>query len=240
MTEDVAICIDLNSAERVHLYPTRDGTRQWSANRVHPTVRTLGSYDPILHPAFKGIHFAKGIAPELLNAPVRPHGRRTKRRWSHSHLFPTDTFYPIGRYGSALTELNMALTPLSARWCVRKVLWSGWPTWFQTEASSCPPSVSKTPTPMLQKPYNRDTVRSTTLSPIPDQLFRAHPAQKYPKRLLLPALPHARQEPLFPSQHMHRKAQHIYTLICIHSSSRAIKDNVNKEGSARFIIMHLK
>jgi hypothetical protein len=28
--------------------------------------------------------------------------------------------YPAARYGSALTELNPALTPLSVRWCVQK------------------------------------------------------------------------------------------------------------------------
>jgi hypothetical protein len=42
------------------------------------------------------------------------------RGWSHSHLSPTDTLYPAGRYGSTLAELNPALTPLSAGWCVRK------------------------------------------------------------------------------------------------------------------------
>jgi hypothetical protein len=48
------------------------------------------------------------------------------------------------------------------------------------------------------------------------------------------------EEPLFPSQHMHHEAQRIYTLIYIYNS-RAIKDRIIKEGSARFIIiMHLK
>jgi hypothetical protein len=52
-------------------------------------------------------------------------------------------------------------------------------------------------------------------------------------------LSHSRQEPLFPSQHMHREAQHIYTLIYIYNS-RTIKDMIFKVGSARFINMHVK
>jgi hypothetical protein len=222
------------------MYPTRDGSRWWSANWAYTTVRTLGSYGPILHLALKVIPFVKGIAPEMWNAPVWPHGRCTERRWSHSHLSPTDTLYPTGRYGSALAELNPAQTPLSARRCVRKVPWSGWPTRFQTGASTCSPSISKAPTPMLQKSYSGDTLRSASLSPILDRLFRAHPRQSTKNAFSCRFLPHARQEPLFPSQHMHHEAQYIYTLIYIQSSSRAIKDKVNKEGSARFIILHLK
>jgi hypothetical protein len=42
-----------------------------------------------------------------------------------------------------------------------------------------------------------------------------------------------------PSQHMHCEAQHIYTLIKIHSS-RKIKDRIFKVGSARFINMNIK
>jgi hypothetical protein len=40
--------------------------------------------------ASKRFH-AKGIAPELWNAPVWPHGSRTQRSWFHSHLSPTNT-----------------------------------------------------------------------------------------------------------------------------------------------------
>jgi hypothetical protein len=80
MTEDAVIRIDRNnSAEHVHLYPTRDGTRRWSANRAHPTVRTLGSYGSILQLALKTNPPSEGIAPELWNSPVRPHGSRSER-----------------------------------------------------------------------------------------------------------------------------------------------------------------
>jgi hypothetical protein len=50
-----------NSAERVHLYRTRDGTRRWSANWAHPNVWTLGSYGSILLPTLKSIPPRKGL-----------------------------------------------------------------------------------------------------------------------------------------------------------------------------------
>jgi hypothetical protein len=52
-----------------------------------------------------------------------------------------------------------------------------------------------------------------TLIPDPRSVVSSSPPPKYPKRLLLPVLPHSRQEPLFSSQHMHHKARRIYTLI---------------------------
>jgi hypothetical protein len=170
---------------------------------------------------------------------VWPHGRHTERRWSHSHLSPTDTLYSASRYGSALAELNSTLTPCSAGWCAHK-----------GSVKRSVHSVSDRGKLILQaqvKPQHlgsenrpsRDTLRSAPLSPIPDQLFRAHPRQKYPKCLLMPVLSHSRQEPLFPSQRMHREAQRIYTLIYIYSS-RTIKDRIFKVGSARFINMHIR
>jgi hypothetical protein len=44
-------------------------------------------------------------------------------------------------------------------------------------------------------------------------LFRAHPRQSTQNAFSCRFLPHTHQEPLFPSQHMHREAQRIYTLI---------------------------
>jgi hypothetical protein len=99
------------------------------------------------------------------------------RGWSHSHLSPTNTLYPAGRYGSALAKLNSALTPFSMRWCVRKVLWSGWPTWFQTRASSCPPNVSKTPSPVLRKPYKWECIEECTLIPDLRSVLSSSPRQ---------------------------------------------------------------
>jgi hypothetical protein len=92
---------------------------------------------------------------------------------------------------------------------------------------------------MLRKPYKWGQTEECTPIPDPKSVVSSSPMPKYPKCLLLPVLPHSRQEPLFPSQHTHREAQRIYTLIYIYSS-RAIKDRIIKEGSARFINMHLK
>jgi hypothetical protein len=121
--------ISNNSAERVHLYPTRDGTQRWSANRAHPTVRTLSSYGPILHPTLKVTPLVEGIVLELWNAPVWPHGRRTERVVS---LPPLPHWYPLSCWQVwVLSELNSALTPLSARWCVRKSYWQVDPLAFR-------------------------------------------------------------------------------------------------------------
>jgi hypothetical protein len=159
------------------------------------------------------------------------------RGWYHFDLSPTNTLYPTGRYGSALAELNSGLTPLSARWCVQKVPRSGWLTQFQTRASSCPPNVGKTPTPVLRNPYQQECTEECTFIPDSRSVVSSSPPPKYPKRLLLLVLPHSHQEPLFPSQHMHYEAQHIYTLIYTYSSW-AIKERIFKEGSARSINMH--
>jgi hypothetical protein len=66
MTEDAAIAIDQTTLQSMYTY-TQPGMAPGpcTADRAHPTMRTLGSYDPILHPALKTTPFAKGIALEL-------------------------------------------------------------------------------------------------------------------------------------------------------------------------------
>jgi hypothetical protein len=56
MTEDAAIAIDRTTLQSVYTC-TQPGMEpdRCTANRAHPTVRTLGSYGPILHPALKAI-----------------------------------------------------------------------------------------------------------------------------------------------------------------------------------------
>jgi hypothetical protein len=54
-----------NSAECVHLNPTRNGTQPVYGRPSPSYLRTLCSYGPILHPALKVIPLAKGTAPEL-------------------------------------------------------------------------------------------------------------------------------------------------------------------------------
>jgi hypothetical protein len=66
MTVDAAIAIDRTTLQSVYTC-TQPGMApgRCTADRAHPTVRTLGSYGPILHPALKMVPLAKGIAPEL-------------------------------------------------------------------------------------------------------------------------------------------------------------------------------
>jgi hypothetical protein len=54
MTEDAAITIDQTTLQSVYTY-TQPGMApgQCTTDRAHPTVRTLGSYSPILHRALK-------------------------------------------------------------------------------------------------------------------------------------------------------------------------------------------
>jgi hypothetical protein len=103
------------------------------------------------------------------------------RGWSHLHRSPTDTPLSIlSRYGSALAELNSALTPRSARWCVRKSHRQVDPLAFRPgQAHVLHPQVKPQHLGSKNRP-SRDTLRSAPLSPIPDRLFRAHPA-KVPK-----------------------------------------------------------
>jgi hypothetical protein len=172
--------------------------------------------------------------------PVWPHGRCTKRRWCHSHLSPTDTLYPAGRYGSGLVELNSALTPRSARWCVRKSYRQVDPLGFRPGRAHILQAQVKPQHLGSENHQSWDTLRSAPLSPIPDRLFRAHPHQSTQNAFSCRFyLTHTHQEPIFPTQHMHHEAQHIYTLINIYSS-RTIKNRIFKVGSARFISMHIK
>jgi hypothetical protein len=65
MTEDASIAIDRTNLQSVYTC-TQPGMApdQCTADRAHPTVRTLGSYGPILHPALKVVP-PEGTAPEL-------------------------------------------------------------------------------------------------------------------------------------------------------------------------------
>jgi hypothetical protein len=109
----------INSAECVHLYPSLNGTRPVYGRPSPSYRRTLGSYGPILHPALKAVPPRKG---RHRNCEMLPCGHTgvALRGWSHLHRSPTDTPLSIlRRYGSALAELNTALSPISAGWCAR-------------------------------------------------------------------------------------------------------------------------
>jgi hypothetical protein len=66
MTEDATIAIDRTTLQSVCTCTQPGMAPSWcTADRAHPTMRTLGSYDPILHPALKTAALAKGTALEL-------------------------------------------------------------------------------------------------------------------------------------------------------------------------------
>jgi hypothetical protein len=66
MTEDATIAIDQTTPQSVYTC-TQPGMApdRCTADRAHPTVRTLGSYSPILHPDPQSDPLTKVIAPEL-------------------------------------------------------------------------------------------------------------------------------------------------------------------------------
>jgi hypothetical protein len=105
------------------------------------------------------------------------HTGDTLRGWSHSHLSPIDTLYPTGRYGSELAEHNSALTPLSARWCVRKSYRQVDPLAFRSGQAHVLHPQLKPQHMCSEEPYKWECTEECTLIPIPGRLFRAHPRQ---------------------------------------------------------------
>jgi hypothetical protein len=93
------------------------------------------------------------------------------------HLSPTDTLYLVGRYGSALAELILAITPCSAGWCVRKSYRQVDPLGFRPGRAHILQAQLKPQHLGSENCRIRDTLRSAPLFPIPDQLSRAHPRQ---------------------------------------------------------------
>jgi hypothetical protein len=122
MTKDATIAIDRTTLQSVYTC-TQPGMApgRCTADQAHPTVQTLSSYGPILHPALKATPSQRELHQNCEMPPCGHTGDALREGDLSLHLSPTDTLYPTGRYGSALAELNSALTPRSARWCVRKV-----------------------------------------------------------------------------------------------------------------------
>jgi hypothetical protein len=91
MTEDTAIAIDRTTLQSVYTC-THPGIAlgRCTADRAHPTVRTLGSYGPILHPALKTVQPRKGRHQDC-EMPPCGHTGVPLRGWTHLHLSPTDT-----------------------------------------------------------------------------------------------------------------------------------------------------
>jgi hypothetical protein len=83
-------------------------------------MRTLSSYGPILHSALKATP-SQREQHQNCEMPSCGHTSDTLREGGLTPTSPpTDTLYHAGRYGSALVELNSAVTLRSVGWCVRK------------------------------------------------------------------------------------------------------------------------
>jgi hypothetical protein len=91
ISEDATIAIDRTTLQSVYTW-TQPGMAlgQCTADRTHPTVRTLSSYGPILHPTLKTAPPQKG-RHQNCEMPPCGHTRVSLRGWSHLHLSPTDT-----------------------------------------------------------------------------------------------------------------------------------------------------
>jgi hypothetical protein len=152
MTEDTAIAIDRTTLQSVYTY-TQLGMAlgRCTVLRAHPMCELSVVTVPSCIRPSKMVPLRR----DCTGTVKCPRVATQESLWEGgltSTSPPLIPRYPAGRYGSALVELNSILTPRSARRCVCKVPWSGWPTRFQTGGSSCPPCASKTPTPRLRKP----------------------------------------------------------------------------------------
>jgi hypothetical protein len=149
MTEDVAIAIDRTTLQSVYTCTLPGMAPGWcTADRAHPTVRTLGSYCPILHLALKNGPPQKG-RHQNCEMPPCGHTGVALRGWSLLHRSPIDT--PLSSLQVWFRTCRAQLGPnptLGGVECT-KVLSTSRSTRFQTRASSYPPSASKTPTPRL-------------------------------------------------------------------------------------------
>jgi hypothetical protein len=141
---------------------------------------------------------------------VCPNRRRIERRWSHSHLSPTETLYLAGRYGSALAELNPALTPLSARWCVQKSYQQVGPLAFRPGQAHVLQAYVKHQH-MCSKTVKVGITEECTPIPDPRSVVSISPPPKYSKRILLPVFtPHTPRTTMPIPTHASRSSAYIH------------------------------
>jgi hypothetical protein len=154
------------------------------------------------------------------------------RGWSHLHRSPTDIPLSfLSRYGSSLAELNSALTPRSAGWCVRKSYRQVDPLGFRSGRAHILHAQVKPQHLGSENRNNRGTLRSAPLSPIPDWLFRAHPRQSTQNAFSCRFYPtHAKNHYSHPNTCIAKLGVYTRSYKHIYSSSRAIKDRIIKEA----------
>jgi hypothetical protein len=155
-----------------------------TADRAHPTMRlSVVTVPSCIWPSKR----SPSQGELHRNCEMLPGGHTgyTLEKVVSLHLSPTDTLYPAGRYGSALVELNSALTPRSAGWCVRRSYRQVDPLGFRPGRAHILQAQVKPQHIGSENRQSRDTLRSAHLSSIPDRLSRAHPHQSTQNRLLL-------------------------------------------------------
>ena len=120
----------------------------WSSAGSEPTKRTLPDehLGVTIPPCIRvSLRSPAEDHPGTVNMPPCGHTGSAQKGRDFT-LYPlTNTLYPASRYGIALARVETALSPLSARWCVRKSRVTKRPTRFQTGESSYPPSHHKNP-----------------------------------------------------------------------------------------------
>jgi hypothetical protein len=90
ISEDATIAIDRMTLQSVYTLTHPGMAPGWcTADRAHPTVRTLGSYGPVLHPALKTVPPQKGWHRNCEMPPCGHTGVALKG-WSHLYRSPTD------------------------------------------------------------------------------------------------------------------------------------------------------
>jgi hypothetical protein len=145
MTKNATIAIDRTTLQSVYTCTHPGMALDWcTADRAHPIRQTLGSYDPILHPALKTVPPLWGLHRNC-EMPPCGHTGVALRGWSHLHCSHTDTPLSSWQVWFCTCRAQLGPNPTLGGVVCTKVLSTSWSTRFQTGASSCPPSASKNP-----------------------------------------------------------------------------------------------
>jgi hypothetical protein len=130
-----------------------------------------------MYPALKTTPPRSGIAPELWNAPVWPHGRRTERVVS---LPPLPHWYPLSSWQVWFRTCRAQLGPnptLGEVVCTKRSNEKVCPLGFRPGRAHILQVQVKSQHLGFENRTSGNALRSAPSSPIPDRLFRAHPRQ---------------------------------------------------------------
>jgi hypothetical protein len=111
MTEDVAIAIDRTTLQSVYTCTQPEmGPSRCTADRAHPTVRTVGSYGPSCIRPSKNAPPQKGWNRNC-EMPPCGHTGVALRGWSYLHLSPTDTLLSFWQVWSCTCRAQLGPNP---------------------------------------------------------------------------------------------------------------------------------